>query len=177
VDQLLKLYPTRERCSNPVCRRLLFLFHEIYRHENLNTETHDAIYQWFGVSNMSALKHLSLMVRTGYVVDAKGNDVYLRNDDPARHEENLKRLQLPISFMYGEHNHAFLPTATRTIYEELCQVHGREWYRWKAFEDYGHFDSFIGRDASGVIFPWILEQLRNPPRPPAEDGQSPVKPG
>src|SRR5262249_16013838 len=50
TDQALKLYPTHERCNNPVCRRLLFIFHEIYRHEQLNSETHDAIYEWFGTS-------------------------------------------------------------------------------------------------------------------------------
>ena len=165
VDQLLKLYPTKERCSNPVCRRLLFIFHEIYRHENLNSETHDAIYQWFGVSSMAALKHLSLMVRAGQVVDEEGQDLYLKNDDPAAHKQRLERLQLPISFMYGLHNHAFLPAATQTIYEELRRVNGGEWYRWQPFKDYGHFDCFIGRDASRVIFPWILEQLRDPPRP------------
>jgi cholesterol oxidase len=165
VDQLLKLYPTKERCSNPVCRRLLFIFHEIYRHENLNSETHDAIYQWFGVSSMAALKHLSLMVRAGHVVDGEGQDVYLRYDDPAEHRRQLERLRLPISFMYGLHNHAFLPAATQTIYKELCKIHGPSLYRWKPFKDYGHFDSFIGRDAGKVVFPWILEQLQDPPRP------------
>jgi cholesterol oxidase len=165
ADQLFKLYPTKERCNNPVCRRLLFMFHEIYRHENLNSETHDALYQWFGVSSMAALKHLSLMVRGGHIVDNEGRDVYLRGDDPARHREQLDRLRLPISFMYGKHNGAFLPAATRTIHDELRQVHGAGWYRWQLFEDYGHFDSFIGRDAAKVVFPWILDQLLRPPRP------------
>jgi cholesterol oxidase len=163
IDQLLKFYPTKERCSNPVCRRLLFLLHEIYRHRNLNSETHDAIYKWFGVSSMSALKHLSLMVRTGYVVDAEGNDVYLHRDDPARYRTQLNRLGIPISFMYGKHNRAFLPGATRTIYEELCKVHGKGRYCWKQFKNYGHFDCFIGRDAARDVFPWILAQLLRPP--------------
>ena len=169
TDQMFKLYPSKERCNNPVCRRLLFIFHEIYRHENLNSETHDALYQWFGVSSMAALKHLSLMVRVGHVVDSEGRDTYLRSDDSARHREQLARLQLPISFMYGMHNGAFLPAATRTIHDELRQVHEPGWYRWQAFEDYGHFDSFIGRDAAKVIFPWILDQLLRPPRPEALD--------
>jgi cholesterol oxidase len=159
IDQLLKLYPTKERCSNPVCRRLLFIFHEIYRHKNLNSETHDAIYEWFGVSSMSALKHLSLMVRTGHVVDAEGLEVYLHCDDPLRHEASLDRLKLPISFMYGKHNGAFLPTATRTLYEELRRLHGDQLYAWQEFKDYAHFDCFIGRDADQVVFPWIRDQL------------------
>jgi len=159
IDQFLKLYPTKERCSNPVCRRLLFIFHEIYRHTNLNSETHDAIYEWFGVSSMSALKHLSLMVRTGHVVDAEGQEVYLHCDDPVRHEASLDRLEIPISFMYGKHNGAFLPTATRTLYEELCGRYGPDRYEWREFEDYGHFDCFIGREADQIIFPWIRDQL------------------
>lgn len=166
VDQLLKLYPTQERCNNPVCRRLLFIFHEIYRHEQLNTETHDALWQWVGVASMAALSHLSLMVRTGYVVDAEGQDVYLRYDDPARHRQQLERLKLPISFMYGARNRGFLPEATRTIYDELRQANGREWYRWQPFDEYGHLDCFIGKNAAQDIFPWIVRQLKNPPQPP-----------
>jgi cholesterol oxidase len=170
IDQVLKLYPTKERCSNPVCRRLLFIFQEIYRHKNLNSETHDAIYQWFGVSSMSALKHLSLMVRTGYVVDSEGQDIYLRGDDPARHLTNLHHLKLPISFMYGKHNRAFQRAATRTIYEELCELYDGNLYEWKEFKDYGHFDCFIGREADQIVFPWILaELLKWPPRPAVTD--------
>jgi choline dehydrogenase-like flavoprotein len=159
IDQALKLYPSKERCSNPVCRRLLFIFQEIYRHKNLNSETHDAIYQWFGVSSMSALKHLSLMVRTGHVVDSEGQDVYLQCDDAARHQANLAHLDLPISFMYGKHNRAFRRAATRTIYEELCRRHDEKLYKWQEFKDYGHFDCFIGRDADRDVFPWIHAEL------------------
>jgi cholesterol oxidase len=159
IDQILKLYPTKERCNNPVCRRLLFMFHEIYRHKNLNSETHDAIHEWFGVSSMSALKHLALMVRTGHVVDAEGLDVYLHCEDPIRYRASLDRLCLPISFMYGKHNRAFLPAATQTLYEELRELHGQHLYDWKEFKDYGHFDCFIGRDADQVVFRWIHDQL------------------
>ena len=114
---------------------------------------------------MAALKHLSLMVRVGHVVHADGQDVYLWTDDEARRRRNLKNLCLPISFMYGKKNHAFLPEATRDTYDELCEVNGSCWYTWKEFEDYGHFDSFIGRDAAKDVFPWIAEQLRHPPGP------------
>jgi cholesterol oxidase len=115
---------------------------------------------------MAALRHLSLMVRTGYVVDAEGQDVYLRYDDPARHRQQLKRLKLPISFMYGARNRGFLPEATQTIYEELCRANGPEWYRWQPFDEYGHLDCFIGKNTAQDIFPWIVRQLQNPPQPP-----------
>jgi cholesterol oxidase len=164
VDQILKLYPTHERCNNPVCRRILFIFHEIYRHEQLNAETHDALWLWFGTSSIAALRHLTLMVRTGYVVDAEGQDVYLCHDDPDRHQRQLRRLRLPISFMHGELNHAFLPGSTLNTYRRLRAVNGRRWYRWKRFKGYAHFDCFAGRSAAGYVFPWIVKQLENPPR-------------
>ncbi len=164
-DHLLKLYPTRERCNNPICRRLLFFFHEIYRHEQLNTETHDALWQWVGVSSMDALKHLSLIVRTGHVVDAEGQDLYLRHDDPDRHREQLRRLALPISFMHGKLNHVFPPEATILTREALSKVNDPRWYRREEFPGYNHFDCFVGRSAARDVFPWILTQLRDPPHP------------
>jgi cholesterol oxidase len=154
TDQVLKLYPTHERCNNPVCRRLLFIFHEIYRHEQLNSETHDAVYEWFGTSSMDALQHLSLIVRTGHIVDAEGQDVYLRH---------LDRLRLPISFMHGALNRVFPPEATRLTFDALCNAFGARRYRRKEFEGYNHMDCFIGRTAWRDVYPWILEQLENPP--------------
>jgi cholesterol oxidase len=137
-----------------VCRRLLFIFHEIYRHEQLNSETHDTVYQWFGTSSMAALQHLSLIVRTGHVVDAEGQEVYLPHWD---------RLRIPISFMHGALNRVFPPAATRLTYERLSDAFGAERYRRQEFEGYNHMDCFIGRTAARDVYPWILRQLQEPP--------------
>jgi cholesterol oxidase len=150
IDELLRLLPTPERCNNPVCRRILFVFGESYRHDQLNTETHDAIDRWFGDLSLKAMGHLSRMVRAGHAVDAEGQDVYL----PHAH-----RLALPISFMHGALNREFLPKATRKTFEWLGKRNNPELYRYRCFEGYGHMDCFVGKRAADDIYGWILSEL------------------
>jgi len=182
LDHILKLYPTEERCNNPVCRRLLFIFHEIYRHDQLNSATHDALRQWFGICSMQALQHLTRMVREGHVVDPEGRDVYVTLP-------NVKRLKgLPISFMHGGRNHAFHLASTGETLRRLLRTNegwtgglpadeenfneplrlGFSHYSRRVFDQYGHMDCFVGRQAAegdqvSGIYAWILERLRNPP--------------
>jgi cholesterol oxidase len=154
-NQLLTLYPVRERCNNPTCRRILLLFGESFRHSKLNTATHDAMHEWFGTTSVPALAHLALILRTGHVVDKDGVNAYM---------PHLERLALPISFIHGRANREFLPEATRTTYELLRQANGEKWYSWRPIESYGHMDCFIGKRAAVDVFPLILEELEAGPR-------------
>jgi hypothetical protein len=157
MDQLLRLYPTRERCNNPVCRRILFIFHESFRHAQLNTATHDAMWRWYGSANLTAMKQLALMIREGRLVDAEGRDVYLPHAQT--------RLALPISFMHGGLNRAFLPRSTEETYGLLTFLNDPCWYRREVFAAYGHMDCFVGRQAAYDVYRWIVEQLDDPPQP------------
>ena len=150
IDQLLRLHPTRERCNNPVCRRILFVFGESYRHAQLNTATHDSIARWFGIVNFKAMTHLSHMVRAGHAVNADGQDVYV---------PHVRRLHLPISFMHGSLNQEFLPESTETTFEWVRKHNPPELYTRRVFPDYGHMDCFVGKRAARDIFPWILQEL------------------
>ena len=154
-NQVLTLYPVRERCNNPTCRRILLLFGESFRHSKLNTATHDAMHEWFGTTSIPALAHLALMLRTGHVVDKDGVNAYM---------PHLERLALPISFIHGRANREFLPRATRKTYELLRRTNGDQWYTWRPIETYGHMDCFIGKRAAVDVFPIILEELEAGPR-------------
>jgi cholesterol oxidase len=154
-DRLLTLYPTRERCNNPTCRRILLLFGESFRHERLNTATHDAMHEWFGTTSVPALAHLALIQRTGHVVDKDGRNAYL---------PHLENLRLPISFIHGTRNREFLPAATRKTYKLLCRANGAGWYVWRPIPGYGHMDCFIGKTAARDVFPVILDELEAAPR-------------
>jgi len=154
-DRLLTLYPTKERCNNPTCRRILLLFGESFRHAQLNTATHDAMHEWFGTTSVPALAHLALILRTGHVVDKDGRDAYL---------PHLGRLALPISFIHGTRNREFLPAATRRTYELLRRANGEQWYVRRRIPRYGHMDCFIGKTAARDVFPIILEELEAGPR-------------
>ncbi len=152
---LLTLYPTDERCNNPTCRRILLLFGESFRHDQLNTVTHDAMHEWFGTTSVPALAHLAMMLRVGHVVDKDGRDAY---------RPHLERLALPISFIHGTRNREFLPGATIKTYEVLCRKNGPAWYVWRPLERYGHMDCFIGKQAAADVFPVVLEELEEGPR-------------
>jgi cholesterol oxidase len=156
VDRVLTLIPTRERCNNPVCRRILFLFGESYLHSRLNSATHEAIDEWFGVTSTTALAHIARIVRKGHIVDSEGRDVYL---------PNVERLKLPISFMHGTRNREFVMEGTQATFDLLREKNDKRWYRLVKIRGYGHMDCFIGRNAARDVFPLILNELDNPPHP------------
>lgn len=157
ADKLLTLYPTDQRCNNPVCRRILLLLGESFRHEQLNTATHDTIADWFGTASVPALAHLSLMLRAGKVVDRDGRDVYLSR------AEGFEHLKIPITFIHGTLNREFLPRSTRTTYRMLCRLNGPNLYRRILLRGYGHMDCFIGKHAAGIVFDQIVDELRDAP--------------
>jgi cholesterol oxidase len=149
-DRAARLYPTGERCPSPVCRRVLFLYGEVYAHEQLNEATHAAIREMFGVANMTAFEHITRILRAGHAVDHAGRDVYL---------PHLDRLRLPIAFLHGEKNRLFLPEGSARTYDALREANGEAWYTRHVLPDYAHMDCFIGRNAARDVFPIVLEEL------------------
>ncbi len=150
-EVLLRLYPTYEYCDSPVCRRILFMYGEVYRHGQLNDATHRAIHEMFGIANMTTFRHLTRMIRTHRAVDFRGRNVYLPN------VKNLGATR--IAFLQGAQNRLFEPKGTQLTYEWLCENNGPERYSRRVIDGYGHMDCFIGRDAARDVFPAILEEL------------------
>lgn len=150
-DKLLRLYPSKENsCENPNCRRVLFLYGDVFRHTMLNNDTHDDVYAMFGMGNITAFKHLSVMVRRGKAVDARGEDAYVP------HVAQLKDVH--VALLQGEKNRLFTPRGSRRTYDWLCQS-GATNCRLDLIPNYGHMDCFIGRRASRDVFPTILREL------------------
>src|SRR5262245_55673488 len=92
IDNVLKTFPSKEQCHTAVCRRILGIYGDVYKHDQWNEETHNAIHEMFGGANVRTFNHLSLIVRTGHVVDADGGDTYMNH---------LDRLAIPITFVHG----------------------------------------------------------------------------
>lgn len=151
-DAALTLYPTsaEERCNNPVCRRITFMYAPLYEHEQLNSATHDAMHEMFGIGNMTAFDHLALLVRAGHLVGADGQEIYL---------PHLDRLALPITFIHGAENACFLPESTETTYDLLREKHGRDRYARYLIPNYGHIDCIFGKNAARDVYPLILKHL------------------
>ena len=101
-DRVTRLYPTRrgEQCGSAVCRRIRFMYGEVFKHDLLNDATHRAIHEMFATANLGSFNHIAEMLRKDQVVDKEGNDVYL---------PRVERLGIPISFLHGAENGLFLP--------------------------------------------------------------------
>ena len=84
-DRALQLYPSGEEpCGLPFCRRVMFMYGEVYDHDQLNDATHEALHEVFGVANMTTFDQISLALREGHMVAADGADVYLPATDNLR---------------------------------------------------------------------------------------------
>jgi len=133
-----------------VCRRILFLYGEVFRHDQLNEATHDAVHEMFGVSNMTIFEHIALICNKGHVVDAQGEETYL---------PNASNMAVPITFIHGELNHFFPPKGTENTYELLRRTNDPELYRRHLIPHYAHMDVFIGKNAWRDVFPMLHDDL------------------
>ena len=150
IDNVLKLAPSKEQCPSAVCRRILGIYGEVYKHDNLNEATHKAIHEMFGVANMTTFNHLSLMVRKEQLVDKDGGDTYLPHID---------RLAIPITLVTGAENNLFLPEGTARTLQTLSKANDAKLYQRVLFPNYAHMDLYIGRDSARDVYPTIVSEL------------------
>lgn len=151
-DRVLDLFPDdrEEKCDSAVCHRITFMYSLLYEHDQLNTATHDALPEMFGIANIDSLEHLARMVRAGDLRTARGEDAYL---------PYLKRLAIPITFIHGAENSCFRPESTERTMALLAQCNGATLYRRHVVPGYGHLDCIFGKRASRDVFPLIVEHL------------------
>jgi len=150
-DRALQLYPAgEEECGLPFCRRVMFLYGEVYDHDQLNDATHEHLHEAFGVANMTTFRQITVALREGHVVAADGADVYLPATD---------NLRLPISFLHGENNRLFKPEGSQLTYDYLREKNGDDLYTRTVVPGYAHMDLFIGKDAARDVYPVITAEL------------------
>ena len=152
-DKALRLYPvdSDENCNDPTCRRITFVYGQLYEHGQLNTATHRALHELFGVTNISALENLMLLERAGHLVNAAGDEVYL---------PNLERLRIPITFIHGAEDGCLLPEGSKLTFDLLRERNGEELYSRHVIPHYGHMDCIFGKNAVKDVYPLILNHLQ-----------------
>ena len=149
-DRMMRFYPSQDRCNSTFCRRVLFLYGEVYDHSKLNPATHETLHEVFGVANLTTFKQISTILNKGHAVSAAGQEAYLPQAD---------RLRIPIAFIHGENNRLFLPKGSEDTFRLLCNVNGPEYYVRHVIRDYAHMDCFIGQDADRDVFPVVRAEL------------------
>jgi choline dehydrogenase-like flavoprotein len=150
-ERALQLYPSGdEQCGLPFCRRVMFMYGEVYDHDQLNDATHEHLHEVFGVANMTTFKQITVALREGHIVAADGADIYLPATD---------NLRLPISFLHGENNRLFKPEGSQLTHDYLTEANGPGLYTRTVIPGYSHMDLFIGKDAARDVYPVITAEL------------------
>ena len=155
--------PPGEECNNPTCKRIFASYGPSYLHSQLNHATHIALSEWFKDISIEPFKQMAKIIAAGYVVDADGNNCYLNVVDSDCSDLGLSvpQLNLPIVFIAGALNLEFLPQTSQRTYDWLCH-HNKsvcDQYHRYVFSEYGHMDTFIGKNAYKDIFPKLVEFL------------------
>jgi cholesterol oxidase len=154
VDAAMRRLPFKHVCDSPVCRRICFVYGDVFDHAHLNDATHDELEGIFGITNITFFEHISRMIRASRAVDARGRDAYL---------SHLDRYRMPLAFMTGEHNRMFLPKGLRRTYEMVSAANGPDLYRSHVIEGYAHLDCWLGEHADRDVFPIALAELEKHP--------------
>lgn len=147
-------------CANLVCRWSSFTygvgFPVLWRHENLNSETHDWLQQEFAKVPLTFFHQMSECVRAGHLVPVEGFQA-LPEDLAVREPETDARFV----FLAGEQNRCFLSESQRRSFEHLERFRPG-YHMLHLVPGYGHLDMFMGQDASRDVFPLILAELDKP---------------
>ena len=158
VSLLVKL--THHECSNPVCKHISFTygvgFPTLWRHENLNPETHEWVKGEFAQVPRAFFKQITRSISRGQLVSmSKGTGL------PEDVVEQPPQTDARVAFLTGELNRCFLPQSQVRSFEYFDR-HRKNYHTLNVLPGYGHLDIFMGKNAATDVFPLILRELDAP---------------
>jgi len=153
---------THHECSNPVCKQVSFTygsgFPALWRHENLNEETHDWLRAEFAAVPITFFEQMRRCVAAGRLVSVDGYD-----ELPRDFAAQPPRTQARFVFFTGLENHCFLSESqVRTFRWFESHQPGR--HALHELPGYSHLDVFMGKNAGCDVFPLMLAELGRDPQ-------------
>jgi cholesterol oxidase len=142
--------PRSERCDKALCRWINAIYGCTHTHAQLDDATHDHLDDMFGVGNLAAFGHMSLIMQRRLAVDEAGRATYTSHPE---------RMRLPILLVQGEENYIFHPEGSMRTLRWLQSNNEPTLYERAVLPGYAHLDALIGRDAATDVFPRISEHL------------------
>ncbi|HKP46415.1 MAG TPA: hypothetical protein VJT50_07435 [Pyrinomonadaceae bacterium] len=148
---------THHECKNAVCKQVSFTygtgFPALWRHENLNNDTHEWLKQEFANVPLTFFKQMAQCVRKGNLVSVEGHNE-LPKDFCAQEPQTDARFVLTA----GAKNLCFLPHSQVKTFDWL-EKQRKGYHSLHVFPNYGHLDVFMGKNAARDTFPVILAAL------------------
>jgi hypothetical protein len=148
---------THRECDNDVCRIASFTygvgFPTLWRHENLNPETHEWLKGEFAEVPLTFFKQILACVKAGHLVAADS-----RPELPRSFVAGPPQTDARFAFLAGERNNCFLPESQQRTYEWF-EGHAPGRHSMHFLPGYGHLDVFMGQRADEDVFPVIVNEL------------------
>ncbi|MGB0095774.1 MAG: hypothetical protein WBP81_24945 [Solirubrobacteraceae bacterium] len=144
-------------CDNEVCQVANYMYGVgrdiLWRHANLDGDTHDWVSREFGYCPFSLLAQIGRAQRKGYLVPVDGL---------AQLPESLVDVEpmtdARFAFLAGSRNRLFLPLSQRRSFEHFEHFR-RDYHTFHELPGYTHLDVMFGRNAHHDVFPLILREL------------------
>jgi hypothetical protein len=148
---------THHECHNTVCKLASFTYGTgeptLWRHENLNPETHEWIRGEFAHVPLTFFRQILACVEAGHLIS-----VDRRPELPDNFVAGPPQTDARFVFLAGEMNNCFLAESQHRTYE-WCERHSPGRHAVHFFSGYGHLDMFIGQRADQDVFPVIIDEL------------------
>ena len=147
---------SHHECRSTVCKLVSFTygsgFPALWRHENLNTATHDWLANEFGPVPLRFFQQMARCVAHGRLVSFAGLKG-LPEDFAASPPQTDARF----AFFTGERSGCFLPESQQQSFEYFSRF--RKDHTLHRLPTYSHLDPLIGENAARDVYPAILEEL------------------
>ncbi|MGE0451624.1 MAG: esterase/lipase family protein [Vicinamibacterales bacterium] len=151
---------THHECDNAVCKHASFIYGAghptLWRHENLNPETHAWLSDEFAEVPMVFFEQMGACVEKGHLVSVEGHPKL-----PADFAAHAPRTEARVAFITGELNDCFVPESQIRSFEHFDRLRPG-FHTLRIFPSYGHLDVFMGQQAARDTFPTILDELDKP---------------
>jgi hypothetical protein len=151
---------THHECDNLVCRYASFTygtgFPTLWRHENLNPETHEWVKQEFAHVPLSFFQQIQRSVARGRLSPVEG-----RRELPEDVVTRPPATEARVAFFAGDRNRCFLPESQRRTFDYFSRYRP-DYHALHVLAGYGHLDVFMGQNAASDVFPIMLAELQRP---------------
>jgi len=146
-----------KECDNAVCKHSSFLYGSghptLWRHENLNPETHAWLANEFGWLPTQFLIQIGRGIKKGEL-QAMQHLAQL----PRNFVDGSPKTKARMAFFSGKQNVCFLPESQQKTFEYFDKLKPG-YHSMTQVENYGHLCMFMGKDASRDVFPLMLAEL------------------
>jgi hypothetical protein len=146
---------THHECDNAVCKLVSFTygsgFPALWKHANLNAETHDWLKCEFGDVPLSFFDQMARCVRHGNLVSFDQPKL------PSNFAAGPPQTDARFSFFAGQESRCFLAESQVRSHAYFSRF--RKDHTLHILPGYSHLDVLIGTNAAREIYPRILEEL------------------